>query len=184
MKNLKTRKIKKYANSLIKVSNQLDNDIKDIINNLFLFKKLVREIPELRYLLFSKRISIDTKLSAIKNIFSNYFEVIELEFIFRLLKDGQISIMTDITDKLHSIVQSDSNTKNIDIVSSKQLDDSEKNEIIESIKRKFKINNFSETSFSVDNKILGGIKIRIGNKIIDGSVSTKLKKIKESLLSV
>ena len=184
MKDLRTRKIKKYADSLIKVSNQLDNDIKDIVNNLFLFKRLVREIPELRYLLFSKRISLDSKLSAIKNIFSNYFKAIELEFIFILLKDGQISIMADIIDKLHSIIQSDSNIKNIDIVSSKQLDETEKNEIVKSLKNKFKINDSSETLFSVDKKILGGIKIRIGNKIIDGSVSTKLKKIKESLLSI
>ena len=92
--------------------------------------------------------------------------------------------MADIIDKLHSIIQSDSNIKNIDIVSSKQLDETEKNEIVKSLKNKFKINDSSETSFSVDKKILGGIKIRIGNKIIDGSVSTKLKKIKESLLSI
>ena len=183
MKDLRTRKIKKYADSLIKVSNQLDNDIKDIVNNLFLFKRLVREIPELRYLLFSKRIPLDSKLSAIKNIFSNYFKVIELEFIFILLKDGQISIMADIIDKLHSIIQSDSNIKNINIVSSKQLDEHVKNEIIESIKHRFNIKDSSDTSFSIDKKILGGIKVRIGNKIIDGSIATKLKKIRESLLS-
>ena len=41
--------------------------------NLFLFKSLMREIPELRYLLFSKRIPLDSKLSTIKNVFSNYF---------------------------------------------------------------------------------------------------------------
>jgi F0F1-type ATP synthase delta subunit len=38
--------------------------------------------------------------------------------------------------------------------------------------------------FDVDSKILGGIKVRIGNKIIDGSVLTKLKKIKQSLLGI
>ena len=38
--------------------------------------------------------------------------------------------MADIIDKLHSIIQSDSNIKNIDIVSSKQLDETEKNEIV------------------------------------------------------
>ena len=42
----------------------------------------------------------------------------------------------------------------------------------------------SEANFNVDSKILGGIKVRIGNKIIDGSVSTKLKKIKQSLLGI
>ena len=45
------------------------------------------------------------------------------------------------------------------------------------------VNDFSETSFSIDKKLQGGIKVRIGNKIIDGSVSTKLKKIKKYLLS-
>ena len=35
----------------------------------------------------------------------------------------------------------------------------------------------------IDKNILGGIKIRIGNKIIDGSISTKLNKIKRALTS-
>ena len=46
------------------------------------------------------------------------------------------------------------------------------------------ISDSSNTTFDVDAKILGGIKVRIGNKIIDGSVSTKLKKIKQSLLGI
>ena len=183
MKDLRIRKIKKYADSLIRVSKQLDYDIKDIVNNLFLFKSLMREIPELRYLLFSKRIPLDSKLSTIKNVFSNYFGSLELEFIFMLIRDSQIINITDIIDKLHSIIKSNSNINNIHIVSSKQLDELVKNEIIESIKHRFNIKDSSDTSFSIDKKILGGIKVRIGNKIIDGSVSTKLKKIRESLLS-
>ena len=48
----------------------------------------------------------------------------------------------------------------------------------------FNINDSSEANFDVDSEILGGIKVRIGNKIIDGSISTKLKKIKQSLLGI
>ena len=100
-----------------------------------------------------------------------------------LLNDGEIGNITDIINKLDIIIQSDRNKQNIHVVSSKQLDEEEKFDIIESIKNRYNIKS-SDTSFSVDNKILGGIKIRIGNKIIDGSALTQLKKIRESLLSV
>ena len=90
-----------------------------------------------------------------------------------LIKDSQIINITNIIDKLHSIIKSNSNINNIHIVSSKQLDEHVKNEIIESIKNRFNIKDSSETSFSIDKKILGGIKVRIGNKIIDGSIATK-----------
>ncbi len=60
----------------------------------------------------------------------------------------------------------------------------EKNEISNIIKQKLDLDNSSKSIFHVDSAITGGIKIRIGNKIIDGSVSTKLKKIKQSILSV
>ena len=49
---------------------------------------------------------------------------------------------------------------------------------------KFELDNTSDIKFSVDSSIMGGIKVRIGNKIIDGSVSTKLRKIKQSLLGI
>ena len=71
----------------------------------------------------------------------------------------------------------------LNIVSSKEYDSDEKNEITNLIRDKFNITNASEASFSIDKNILGGIKIRIGNKIIDGSISTKLNKIKRALTS-
>ena len=73
MKDL--RKIKKYADSLIKVSKKTDTDIKEIIKNLSSFNRLVREIPELRYLLLSKRISLETKSNSMKNLFKNYIQI-------------------------------------------------------------------------------------------------------------
>ena len=181
MNNL--RKIKKYAESLIKVSSKLNLDVNEITNNLILFKNLIREVPELRYLLQSKRIPLEVKKNAIKKTFDRYFGSIEIEFISMLLNDGEIGNITDIINKLDIIIQSDRNKQNIHVVASKQLDEEEKSNIIESIKNRYNIKS-SDTSFSVDNKILGGIKIRIGNKIIDGSALTQLKKIRESLLSV
>tara|TARA_B100000749_G_C18261707_1_gene396623 strand:- start:59 stop:607 length:549 start_codon:yes stop_codon:yes gene_type:complete len=178
------RKIKKYADSLIKVSKKTDTDIKEIIKNLSSFNRLVREIPELRYLLLSKRISLETKSNSMKNLFNNYFEDIGIEFILILIENNHVGMLKDVIEKLNSMNQSIENIKNIHVASFIEITEDDKNEIIEEIKSRFNVNDSSEASFSIDKKLQGGIKVRIGNKIIDGSVSTKLKKIKESLLSI
>ena len=176
------RKIKKYANALINVSNS--SNLGDTIQGLVSFKNILKEFPELRYLLSSKRVSIDNKIKSTRNIFSKYYNNITIEFISLVIDNNDISIYNDILDKIIGLVESNSNAKKIHITSHQQYSEHDQLEILSALKNKFNISDSSETNFNVDSKILGGIKIRIGNKIIDGSVSTKLKKIKQSLLGI
>ena len=179
-----SRKTKKYSDSLISVSDKLDHDIRLVTKNLLLFNNHIKELSDLRYLIMSKRISVNSKLTAIKNIFSSTLEEIELEFISLLVSNGDISFLGNIIEKLNFTIEMNSNVKNIHITSANDFKEDEKNEIVELIKNKFSIDNSSKATFDVDKNIIGGITIRIGNKIIDGSIVTKLKKIKQSLLSI
>ena len=176
------RKIKKYANILINTSNSSNRNINIVIDNLLSFKNILKSVPELRYLLSSKRISLNDKINSIKNIFNDYYGPIGIGSIIILIENNDIIIFNDIVDKIISIVDVKNNTKKVHVTSHKQCSDQEQQEIVLAIKNKF--GDISETTFSVDQEILGGIKVRIGNKIIDGSISTKLKRIKESLLSI
>lgn len=180
MKDL--RKIKKYANVLIKVSNS--SNLGDTIQGLISFKKALKEFPELRYLLSSKKVSINDKIKSTKNIFSKYYNSISIEFISLIIGSNDIGIYNDILDKIIGMVESSSSTKKIHVTSHQKYSEEHQSEILSALKNKFNISDSSDTTFDVDSKILGGIKIRIGNKIIDGSVSTKLKKIKQSLLGI
>ena len=175
-------KIKKYANVLIKVSSP--TNIGDTLQGLTSFKQNLKEFPELRHLLSSKRVSMNDKIKSIKHIFSNYYNNITIEFISLIIENNDISIYNDILDNAIRLAESSSNTKEIHITSHKEYSDQDQSEILSTLKEKFNISDSSTATFNVDSKILGGIKIRIGNKIIDGSVSTKLKKIKQSLLGI
>ena len=75
-------------------------------------------------------------------------------------------------------------SKKIKITSHKEYSAEDQSEILNELKNKFELDNTSDVKFNVDSSIMGGIKVRIGNKIIDGSVSTKLRKIKQSLLGI
>ena len=48
---------------------------------------------------------------------------------------------------------------------------------------KSKINTDISISNIEDKKILGGIKLKVGNTLIDGSLSTKLEKLKENMVN-
>ena len=178
------RKIKRYADTVISVSDTLNLDLHNILNNLIKFRKLVREVPELRYVLLSKRINPEEKIKAIEKIFSDQFGELELEFISLLIKESSISSLDSIIDRINVKIFNDGSIKKIHITTSVVLNENDKNDMIQLIKNKFQINSLSETLFSIDKDIIGGVKIRINNKIIDGSVFNQLKKIRESLLSV
>ena len=124
------------------------------------------------------------KIESTKNIFSKYYNNVSMEFISLVISNNDISIYNDILDKIIGLAESSSNTKKIHITSHQKYSIQDQSEILSALKNKFNISDSSNTTFDVDSKILGGIKIRIGNKIIDGSVSTKLKKIKQSLLGI
>ena len=175
-------KIKKYASVLIKVSNS--TNLSDTIQSLTSFKESLKKFPQFRHLLSSRRVSIDNKIKSTKHIFSKYYNNITMEFISLVIENNDISIYNDILDKIIGLAESNSNTKKIHVTSHQKYSEQDQSEILSALKNKFNISDSSNTTFDVDAKILGGIKVRIGNKIIDGSVSTKLKKIKQSLLGI
>lgn len=177
-----TRKINKYAHSLINVTNP--SNIGDSVDGLISFKVMLKEFPDLRYLLSSKKVSIDDKLKSINNIFCKFYNGITLEFILLLIRNNDFSMYNDILNKIIILMESGSKTKKIKITSHKEYTAEDQTEISNELKNKFQLDSTSDIKFSVDSAIMGGIKVRIGNKIIDGSVSTKLRKIKQSLLGI
>ena len=176
------RKINKYAHSLIHVSNS--NNINETAHGLISFKSMLKQFPDLRYLLSSKKVSTDNKLKSIRNIFGKFYNNITIELILLLIRNNDFSIYDDVLTKIIILMEANKKTRKINITSHKEYSSDDQSEILLALKNKFNFDDSSETNFSVDPHIMGGIKVRIGNKIIDGSVSTKLKKIKQSLLGI
>ena len=101
-----------------------------------------------------------------------------------ILKNGDILLITNLSEHLLKKQKLLQNTQKVSIIFSKDYDQDYKNEVLESVQKKFKIQDLSEISFSRDSDIVGGVKIRVGNKIIDGSIVARINKIKESLISI
>ena len=86
-----------------------------------------------------------------------------------------------INKKYQKLIQDSSGHINITAVTVNQLNELELSDLKFNIKEKIdsdiNINNVA------DSTILGGIKLKVGNTLIDGSLSTKLAKLKQSMVN-
>ena len=100
-----------------------------------------------------------------------------------LVDRHRISIIPTIIDEFISLVNDAKGMADATVYSTRNLTDDEKSHLARSFavrlgKSAVQLNNI------VDPSILGGIKIRVGNTIYDGTVKAKLNRISRSIVSV
>lgn len=102
-------------------------------------------------------------------------------FLKILLRNGRLTDLSDISSRFETVLQERSNVVSAEIISARDLPESEKREFETSLERltgkQININ------FTVDQNIIGGVVTRIGSTVYDGSVRTKLENLREQLVN-
>ena len=87
-----------------------------------------------------------------------------------------------VLDKLEKIVNENEESVKVKIGTRKRLDNQTKNEIENFIKERYKVKNvFIEES--IDEKLLGGIKLEVGDEVMDLTLKNKIHKLKDYLIN-
>lgn len=101
------------------------------------------------------------------------------KFAKQLQKDGQLKNAKSIMEKFSELFNSSHGIVQAQAITSKKLENTKEVE-------QFIAKNFSaekvEVEYVVDETIKGGIIIKVGDEIIDGSVATNLKRLKNILV--
>lgn len=93
-----------------------------------------------------------------------------------LLKNNDLNLMDKIIEKFDEIDKKKKGILKIKISSAKKLDNHE----IERLKRL--MNSKVEIKENIDRDLIGGLKIEIGDLLIDGSIKTKINQLKQNLI--
>jgi F-type H+-transporting ATPase subunit delta len=106
--------------------------------------------------------------------------VVIAKFAEQLQKDGQLKNAGKIMEKFSDLYNDANGIVSAEIVVSKKSENLDTKEIVEFIKKKY---NAKEVEFKVvvDEKIQGGIIIRVNDEIMDGSIQKQLIKLKKVL---
>ncbi|WP_017382141.1 F0F1 ATP synthase subunit delta [Paenisporosarcina sp. TG-14] len=170
---------KPYALALFQLA-QEHNQLAHVEEDLREVKVVFKENPELSVLLASPKLSLDRKKEIIRELFSNAnpFIVNTLQLLIDNKRINEtVAVVTEF-EELSNAAQGIADAK---VFSTRALTDVEREAISTAFaskvgKKSLRIEN------EIDPSLLGGIRLQIGNRIFDNSVSAKLERLKKELI--
>jgi F-type H+-transporting ATPase subunit delta len=89
-----------------------------------------------------------------------------------LVRNGRLEVLPEISQQFEELKDQREGVVEAHIVSAFPLDDAQKASLVADLERKFKRK--VNATVSVDNALIGGVRIMVGDEVIDGSVQAKL----------
>ena len=172
---------KVYARSLFELAMDAGGTDKlmEIADELEQICELAREDKKINLFLSSPVVDSKARGEALSIILTNRITDLALRFLLVLNNKGRLDRLESIKTAYDQLVQEAFGRVEVDVITPVPIDA----ESLAMIKGKISTVLGKEPVLHpyVDKKILGGIKLRIGDQLIDGSVQTRLRKLSENL---
>lgn len=132
---------------------------------------------EFKNLLLNPCVSNEEKIEAIKAIFPEYCKNDTfVNFLRELMNKKRIGIIESVSDEYSRINRSLNGELTIKIIVASAIDENQINDIVNKYKELYNANTIKYT-IEIDESVIGGVKVVIGNKIYDSTLETQLKQI-------
>ena len=169
----------RYANGLFSIALE-ENKVDLYRKRIKMIKNVFEENDDFLHLLSSCFISNEEKDEIIDKVFKSEEEYIR-NFIKIIFINKRGNCLIKILNEFIKTCNENLNIKDGIIYSVNMLSNEQIEKIQESLSTR--LNCKVELTNSLDEKLLGGVKVSIEDKIFDGSIKNKLEKLKESLIS-
>ena len=151
-----------------------------VLEDLVFLQKCIQENKDLKLLAKSPLITSSDKLNIFEKILSKQkADNLTNTFLKVISSNKRFAKLSSIISQFMNINSRKRGNVLADVTSADELSDKQKNEIKDQLKsilgEKLSLN------FNVDNKILGGLIVKIGSKMIDSSLAFKINKLKVAI---
>ena len=171
----------RYAEAIFQLSEE-ENITKEIYNELHDVVEVIKNNKELDNVLKSPLVAKNEKTQLIEALFNNKINNDLKNFLKILVEKGRISSLKSIELTFKELLNDKHNIIEGTVISAIALTEKQVKELEEKLSKKYNKNVTLENE--VDQSILGGVLVRLGNTQIDGSVKTRLNNIKDQLTQV
>ncbi len=99
--------------------------------------------------------------------------------LYTMLKEGDMALLGEVISELERMVRGGPLVQVAQVTTAVALSDTEMDQFRQQLRAKY--GESLEFSFKVDPAIMGGVIVQIGDKVIDGSVATRLEAMSNAL---
>lgn len=172
-----------YAKSVFALSEEAGGraKIEEIADELEQIVELMRQDAQFAQFLGSPIIDVTRRAAALRRLFEGQVTDITLRFLSVLNRRRRLAALTEIADAFGQLVHESFGRVEVDVftavtIESEQLDGL-KQRIQEAIGKEPVLHLYTDPT------LIGGLKLKIGDQMIDGSVKSRVRRMRQRLLT-
>lgn len=171
---------KTYGDALFELAVER-NSLDAISDEAVCVKELLKENAGLIRLFNLPKLSEEEKVSVVETIFKGRVSDEMTGFLVTVVEKGRYNELLSILDYFDSKVKEYKNIGVVTITSAAELSAGQKKRVEDKLLQTTRFAGL-ETFYRVDESLIGGLVIRIGDRVADGSVKTRLSNLSRELL--
>jgi F-type H+-transporting ATPase subunit delta len=169
---------KRYARALYEIASE-KQAVDTTENELIEITDLIKQSDELNMLLTHPKVSAQEKKEMVNNLFAGKVSETTLNFLNLLLDRGREDELNDIVKNFTELSNEARGYADATVITAKPLTESEVQKVAEQFGQK--VNKKLRVSAKVDPSIIGGMIVRIGDRLYDGSIKGKLARFTQQI---
>jgi F-type H+-transporting ATPase subunit delta len=142
--------------------------------------ELMRREPRVREFLETPRISSEAKQKALRDAFSRRVPEHVLRFLLIVVEKRRQSLLPTIAAEFHALVDEVEGRVRAEVTVASEPAPELQREIVASLERK--LGRTVVASFRVDPGILGGVVVKLGDRVIDGSLQRRVSDLRSRMM--
>jgi F-type H+-transporting ATPase subunit delta len=170
----------RYAKALFALAKE-GNALEPVKNDMELLYQCIHDLPDLQNVIESPVIKVSDKVKVFNETFKSTFSSFSLTFITLVLEQRRGEYLPGISRHFLTLLKSEQGIKTAELVTAVPLNDALRKSILMFISKHFHTK--VELQENVDETLIGGFILRVGDQQLDASISTKLDRIKSSLIN-
>ncbi len=170
---------KRYARAVFELALE-EGRLEDCRQELKALERLFDEVPEFEDVLKSPMYPEGVKRQILEAVKSrSAMSPLLARLLEMLVEKGRIAYLRDVIGAYERLLNEHNNIVKAEVVAATDLDDHVVERIAESLKRM--VGKTVIVEFHKDPNLIGGVVAKVGDLVLDGSVRTQLRNIRETL---
>ena len=172
-----SRVTNRYAKALLDLAVE-QNNLSTCYKDMLMLSSACKENKELELLLKSPIVKTDKKLAILKQLFEDKLDNLSMSFVNIITTKKREALLADIATSFIYLYKAHNKIEAATVTTANPLDEQLKAQVIDFIK------NYGQQDVElteiVDENIIGGAIIRMGDKQLDASISRTIKELKQT----
>ena len=173
---------KVYGDALFEAAREAGR-MDDMYEEVLELQKLLQANEELQKMMENPKVIREDKENVIETVFRGRISDEIVELMKLMIAKGRYSNIESVFDYFIGLVKEGKKIGIAYVTTAVELTDGQKDEIVRRLLETTRYESF-EMNYAVDASLIGGMVIRIGDRVVDSSIKTKLYELSKSLRKI